>query len=351
METIDEMKNKEMDAGLLTREQYEYIRRQVIARGAVMLEGREFLPILKIPSSAQAFTFREIPPIREVASGQVPFVAKGADFPKYDVKSAEGYQIEHTLPLFKIGRKFEITREDLISSQSSGVPLNTVYAEAAARDLAMWEDVLVWHGAPGTPVGYFPGLLNMPKKKIVCSDAPWDMTLGESVYKAEEGKTIETSGSLTKYPFPEVQEQVAKAIYKLNEDGYKPDTLLVPPLAMMYLQKKDVAGNTVASAIERLGITVKPVQRLDPKYVNRDGSSKISGLDALLFQSGPDIAQFVVADDWQIEEHGYTDRQTYEYLLFERFTVAVYQPGAFVKMEGILTQDTYDSIRDSIEPL
>jgi hypothetical protein len=348
METIDQMRNKEFDAGLLTKEQYEYVRRRVIQRGSVMLEGREFLPVLKIPSSAQALTYREIPPIREVGGKEMPFIAKGAEFPKYEVSGAEGYQIEHTLPLFKIGRKFEITREDLLSSRSAGTPLNTVYAEAAARDLAMWEDILVWHGAPGSPVSYFPGLMNIATKQIDCKDAPWDETLGEAVYKKGAEDTTET---WTKYPFPEVQEQIARALYKLNMDGYKPDTLIVPPLAMMFLQKKDVAGNTIASAIERLGITVKAVQRLDKKYVTENGSSKLTGFDGLLFQSGPDIAQFVVADDWNIEEHGYTDRQTYEYLLFERFTVAVYQPAAFVKLSNILSSDAYSKIDDSIKPL
>ncbi len=356
MEKISEMKN--LDAGLLTPEQYTYVRRQVITRGAELLEGRQFLPVLKIPSSAQAFTFREIPPIKEVGGKLPPFIAKGADFPKYESGIEEGMQIEHTIPLFKIGRKFEITREDLLSSQSSGVPLNTVYAEAAARDLAMWEDILVWYGAPKAPVGYFDGLLNIPKKKIDCSKYPWDKVMGAREYHGE--KTDETSTAIdkwTEYPFPDVFEQISNAMYLLNKDGYKPDTLVIPPLAMMYLQKRDVAGHSVMDGIQQLGIRVVPVNRLDPKYLPggktpaNGARSKLTGTDALLFQSGADIAQLVVADDWQIEEHGYTDRQTYEYLLFERFTVAMYQPSAFVKLEGILSPTIYDDLEKSIKPM
>ena len=133
----------------LTQEQWDLIDNTVINTVKANLVGRRFIEIT--PAS--------YPAIQSVAYDVISSADSGA-CGLFGDKECDIVKVESRkfLPVPQIYKDFKIHWRDIETSKKLGVPLDTAVAAAAARQVALAEDMFIFNGDP--QLGY-PGLLNV----------------------------------------------------------------------------------------------------------------------------------------------------------------------------------------------
>lgn len=274
--------NQIMNDAALSSEEFREVRTAVIEQRYVNLAGRQLLPVRKVSIGRQEYGWDDLSDL-----GAAEAIAKATNFPGMDVNKARTLK-----PVIKHGVAFGIAREDLLSSRETGEALNTVKARRASRLTQNVENATIMLQSALFGVN---GLYNAAG--VTDAGADWG-TVGN------------------------IASDILNQITALD-DEFTPDALVLH--RDQYIQTlARISGSdlTEKAKIEELGIKV---------MMDRS----IAAGTGIMMETGPDIAELIVAEDLDVEENYKIEDQSYRFNTFLRSVPAVYEANAICKITGI----------------
>jgi uncharacterized linocin/CFP29 family protein len=148
----------------LSTEQGLFIRQQVVLGARRSLVARKLLPIRKIDAGAQTFGYDTQTEVSDAAIDQAWPGKLNEDI----INLARS-----TVDIPNIHKEFTINKLDLLSSQMTGTPLNTVNAESAGYKVGLLEDTLIIKGWARIAGTYEINGLYQAASNDESSDLPW----------------------------------------------------------------------------------------------------------------------------------------------------------------------------------
>ena len=148
----------------LSTEQGLFIRQQVVQGIRRNLVARKLLPIRKIDAGAQTFGYDVLTEVSAAAIDQGWPGKLNEDI----INLART-----TVDIPNIHKEFTINKLDLLSSQMTGTPLNTVSAESAGYKVGLLEDAMLINGWARIAGTYEISGLYQSAANDEASDLPW----------------------------------------------------------------------------------------------------------------------------------------------------------------------------------
>ncbi len=274
--------NQILNDAALSSEEFREVRTAVIESKYVNLAGRQVLPIRKVSIGKQEYGWDDLTDL-----GAAEAIAKATNFPGMAVNKPRTLKA-----IIKHGVSFGIAREDLLSSRESGEALNTVMARRASRLTQ-----------------------NVENTTIMLQSALFGVNgLYEAAGVTDAGADWGTSSNIAS----DVINQITAI-----DDEFTPDTMILHRTQFIETFAR-ISGSdlTEKDKIEQLGIKI---------IMDRD----LTAGTGLLMETGPDIAELIVAEDLDVEEDYKLEDQTYKFNTFLRTVPAIYEANAICKITGI----------------
>lgn len=276
---------------MLFREQYWQIHGAALETFVPALVGRGVLALnTDIGPGAQEVSRDKItnPEV------DAPVIAKGQNYPEMSVDIGR-----ITAYIRKIGVRFTLSREDILSSQTRGEPLPALNARKAGRVLAEQEDKFIFSGDATVNETGILGAAGVPG---VCA-AKWNDPAAD--------------------PYEDVNDMVAA----IEKNGGKPRVMCIHPTDLGYLRRKDFYGNKYIDQVAEILTNGKNsiiVSQNIPK-----GTSLITDV-------GNDIAElFITEGAVTIPPAAEQPNDTYMFRLRERLGIDVYEPNVIGKLTNL----------------
>lgn len=297
MLSLNELRNN----ATLPEEEWQVIRDRIVTQVRERLVGRELMDILQVAATTQEYAYDRIK--TEFASAQV--IAKGADFPRdtYDTERPK-------VSILKIGDGFTIPREDYLSAQ-----FQTQSIEQMIRRIAEKEDDVIFNGdAAFLPDGGAVDFAGNTRADGITGGWPGASGTPNAIY-----------------------DEVRQTVALLEADKFTgPFTMVVHPDRMSDLRKFDTTSQRTALEL----VVGEPgiVEKLLVSYAIAAGT-------VLIMQTGPDVAQLVLAEDLTVENPVYElQQQRFAGNVYERMVPVFYQYGtAAGKSDAIATLTSTDA--------
>jgi len=279
--------------GILNKREAEFVKQQVVQSFQPVADARSLLPPREISAGKQVVTFDRTD-FDDVAEP----ILKTEDYPGIQTNGEEV-----TFRVAKIGKSFEIPREDLLSSQErNGQNLSTQQATDAATSVGQGESKMILQGHDRYGI---PGLYPQAGTSVTS-----DTTSGW----AED----EASASA-------IQSDIQKMKAELPDAAARRDLTLV-------VDRSDYEyANTVRGTDTQA--TIADVIEEEVETFTWSSFNKVDS--ALLMATGRDIAEYYIAEDMETVSEGEQPNDVVLMKVRLRSVPVIYKPSALVEMTGV----------------
>lgn len=257
----------------LSPEETEALEKMVIETILPALRGRQLIPVTKVDAGCQVYRYDKW---THMSGAEI--VGRGEPFPLDKVG-----RTRTSVEIQKIGKGFEIIREDLLSSDTE----KTLNAKSAARQVAEEENNVIFNGQT---LPHIHGLIDDAGNTKAASNA-WSTAAG------------------TRDPYGDLNTLIALC----EADGFMgPFKLALEPVNLGEARQMDAYGNVYLDSMKEL------VSEIIPDATLPHGTG-------VLVQEGEDVASLVVAEDITVEVHEMDKNQVIQVNIFERVVPVVRQ--------------------------
>ena len=273
---------------LITREEVRELETEIIKAVKPAVRGRTLLPIKNVGAGKTLYEYD----LWGDTMGDAEIILPKGQFPRGDQSKTRP-----NVPIIKIGRGFELSREDLLASST----LDTDLAAECARKVMEAENEFIFNSSTNPPIdGLFAAAGNTNAGTALWSTA---------------GGTRDPVGD------------VADCIKELKIDDFLgPYSLALNPenLAEADHQSGALATPGRPYTVDILNLVQEIVE--DPTIPEGTG---------LVMQKGTLNSKLIIAEDLTVEIHDMNEDQVMMGNIFERISLAVHQPDSICELTGI----------------
>ncbi len=274
-------------ASLLTKEDVKEIEKTIIDTILPVLRGRLLLPIKKIAAGKTIYEWN-----KKDHMSAAELIGKGGNFPRDEMSIADD-----TAKIIKIGKGFEVFREDLLAKPG----IDTENAQDAARQVMEMENSFIFTGSTHPAIN---GLIAAAGQTQVGTD--WSAAIG----------TADAYGD------------VLKIIAKLEAQNFMgPYSLGLNPVNYGEARRRDVqGGGTGESVLKSILADLVSEVVVDPT---------ITLGTAIVMQKGLANSALLVAEDVTVEIFDMDPNQVMKGNVFEHVGIVVYQANSIGTLTGL----------------
>src|SRR5659263_245293 len=267
--------------GVLTLEQYQALRTKVIGVADSDLVGRSLMPTQNVDVGTQEYGYDKL---TDMTAAEI--ISKFAPGSKVTIGITRKTA---SIPILHKG--FKVSRIDLLSSNRAGQNIKAKGLERATRKIAELEDTIIFTGDADYGI---KGIADVAGNEVV-SPSDWSGTLDDS-------------GN----PYNDIlQGKVA-----LQSDGFKAKWLALNPVN---------AGEAMRKLPNMSGTWMDMIKAIIPKVVE---SPAVTLGTFFMGDQGEDIAELIVAEDYELLDANMPGMMVYEFDILDRVLPMFYEYGS-----------------------